>query len=330
MTFALACAALLIEAAIGYPGWLLRTIGHPVIWIGGLIGALDRRLNDERLNDESLGEAQRRRRGFLALALLIGIPLLCAAALHFAALALLPALAAWLLLALLAASLPAQRSLDRHVAAVAEGLERDLEAGRGAVSHIVGRDVQALDEAGVARAAIESLAENFSDGVVAPAVWMGIGGLPGGVFYKAVNTADSMIGHRTPRHQAFGFAAARLDDLVNLPASRLSAGLILAAACLTPGASPRGAWRALRRDARHHRSPNAGWPEAAMAGALGLALAGPRRYKGVLVEDRYMGEGGRREVTAADIRAALRLYRRAAALLILLTALLAAAVIVPG
>ena len=181
---------------------------------------------------------------------------------------------------------------------------------------IVGRDPDRLDEAGVSRAAIESLAENFSDGVVAPAFWLAIGGLPAAAAYKAVNTADSMIGHRSERHQAFGWAAARFDDLINLPASRLSALLIVAGACFMSGASPQNAWRAVLRDAGKHRSPNAGWPEAAMAGALGLSLAGPRHYGGVLVDDAEMGAGGRREANAADIRRALALYRAADAMLV--------------
>jgi adenosylcobinamide-phosphate synthase len=172
---------------------------------------------------------------------------------------------------------------------------------------IVGRNPEHLDAAGVARAAIESLAENFSDGVVAPAFWLMVGGLPWGVCYKAVNTADSMIGHRTPRYAEFGWAAARLDDLVNLPASRLSA-LFLVLAAGAVGESPLGAMRAVWRDAGRHRSPNAGWPEAAMAGALGLRLAGPRVYGETLVEDAFMGTG-RREAAAADIRRGLRLYR---------------------
>ena len=205
----------------------------------------------------------------------------------------------------LASTLIAQRSLHEHVAGVADALEKTgAEGGRQAVAHIVGRDTEALDEAGVARAAIESLAENFSDGVVAPVLWMLIAGLPGAAVYKAINTADSMIGHRTARYQAFGWAAARLDDLVNLPASRLSALLIIAAAAVTKSASASAAWRAVRRDARRHRSPNAGYPEAAMAGALGLALAGPRNYGGVRVDDALMGDG-RAPPTASDIRAAL-------------------------
>jgi adenosylcobinamide-phosphate synthase len=217
--------------------------------------------------------------------------------------------------------------LHEHVADVADALEKTgAEGGREAVSHIVGRDTAVLDEAGVARAAIESLAENFSDGVVAPVFWMLIAGLPGAAVYKAINTADSMIGHRTPRYQAFGWSAARLDDLVNLPASRLSALLIIAAAAVTKSASAAAAWQSVRRDARHHRSPNAGYPEAAMAGALGLALAGPRDYGGVHVDDALMGDG-RRAADANDIRAALGLYRRADGILIAFVAMLAIALI---
>jgi adenosylcobinamide-phosphate synthase len=238
---------------------------------------------------------------------------------------------------LLASTLVAQRSLHRHVADVASALEKDVASalekdnvafGRDTVSHIVGRDTAGLDAAGIARAAIESLAENFSDAIVAPVIWMVIGGLPGAALYKAINTADSMIGHRTPRHTAFGWAAARLDDLVNLPASRLSALLLVVAASLSNGASAAAAWRAVRRDAGHHRSPNAGYPEAAMAGALGLSLAGPRAYAGVLVKDAMMGDGGR-DANAADIRRALALYRTADAILIALLAVAAVLLIAP-
>lgn len=230
--------------------------------------------------------------------------------------------------ALVGSTFIAQRSLHEHVLRVASSLEQEgLQGGREAVSRIVGRDPATLDEAGVARAAIESLAENFSDGVVAPVFWLALGGLAGGAAYKAINTADSMIGHRTPRYAAFGWAAARLDDVVNLPASRLSALLIIAAAATMPGASASNAWRAVRRDAARHRSPNAGYPEAAVAGALGLLLAGPRVYGGVQVDDTFMGEG-RRHANIVDIRAALALYRRADAILIGVVALLAAAFIV--
>ena len=176
--------------------------------------------------------------------------------------------------------------------------------------------------------AIESLSENFSDAIVAPIFWMVIGGLPGAALYKAINTADSMIGHRTPRYAAFGWAAARLDDLVNLPASRLSALLLIAAAALSEDASADAAWRAVRRDAANHRSPNAGYPEAAVAGALRLSLAGPRAYGGVQVDDAVMGDG-RREADAADIRRALALYRIADAILIALLAVVTALLIAP-
>ncbi|MCJ2036824.1 adenosylcobinamide-phosphate synthase CbiB [Methylobacterium sp. J-068] len=299
--------ALAVEAAAGYPDRLYRALGHPVTWIGALIGSLDRRLNR--------GTGPRRRiagvAGLLVLLGLVGGIALALTALAAAA----GALPAFLILALLSASLPAQRSLHAHVARVAAALRRDgLPGGRVAVSMIVGRDPESLDEAGICRAAIESLSENFSDGIVAPAFWIGAGGLPGGALYKAINTADSMIGHRTPRHEAYGWAAARLDDLVNLPASRLTALLIVAAAALHAGASPGAAWRAVRRDARHHRSPNAGWPEAAMAGALGLRLAGPRTYGATRVEDGWMGDG-RAEATPADVERALALYRTACGLL---------------
>jgi adenosylcobinamide-phosphate synthase len=301
LSFQLAFAALVIEAIAGYPGSLYRAIGHPVTWMGAWLSWLDRCLNRPMLAFRA-----RRARGVLALALLL-LPVGL-----IATLLTLVAPSGWigfLLLALLAAGLPAQRSLDDHVRAVADALEREgLTGGRRAVSMIVGRNPQALDEAGVARAAIESLAENFSDGVVAPLFWIAIGGFPGGALYKAINTADSMIGHKNDRYLAFGWAAARLDDLVNLPASRLAALWLVLAAAVLPDASAPAAIRAVRRDAGRHRSPNAGWPEAAMAGALGLKLAGPRVYGEAMAEDVFVGEG-RYEACAADIRSALRLYR---------------------
>ncbi len=216
----------------------------------------------------------------------------------------------------------AQRSLYDHVAAVARALEaQGLEGGRKAVAMIVGRDVAALDVAGVSRAAVESLAENFSDGVVAPAFWTAVFGLTGGTLYKAANTADSMIGHKSERYRNFGWAAARFDDLVNLPASRLAALWLALAAAVSPGADCAGAIRAVRRDAKNHRSPNAGWPEAAMAGALDFKLAGPRIYGGELVADAFMGDG-RAELDAQDIRCALALYRRACAAQMIFLAML--------
>jgi adenosylcobinamide-phosphate synthase len=309
--------ALLIEAAFGYPDWLFRQIGHPVVWIGGVISRLDKRLNDPRLPS-----AARRMRGVLALLLLLGLVLLSASALALALPLLIGAGGSLIILALLTSSLIAQRSLHAHVVAVAEGLERGgLAAGRAAVSRIVGRNPAHLDQAGVCRAAIESLAENFSDGVVGPVFWGALFGLPGAAAYKAANTADSMIGHRTARHEAFGWAAARFDDVINLPASRLAALCILIAAACT-GADWRAGLAAVRRDARHHRSPNAGWPEAAMAGALGLRLAGPRVYGQTLVADGWMGNG-RAEVTPADLHRALHLYRVACAVELVALALAA-------
>ncbi len=322
MAVTLAFLALLIEAIVGYPDWLLRAIGHPVTWIGRLIAVLDC-----MLNRDDMSHAGRRTAGIIALLVVVGVAAGAALALERSLLVLPFGLAA---AAIVASTLIAQRSLHDHVARVATALEQDgVAAGRKAVSRIVGRDTGALDEAGVARAAIESLAENFSDGVVAPLFWLAAAGLAGGAAYKAVNTADSMIGHRTPRHAAFGWAAARVDDLLNLPASRLAALLIVAAAAVSPGSSARDAWRALIRDAPRHRSPNAGYPEAAMAGALGLALAGPRVYGGVPLDDAIMGSG-RRAATAADIRAALLVYRRADAMLIAMTGLLALLITATG
>ncbi|CDZ62776.1 adenosylcobinamide-phosphate synthase CbiB [Neorhizobium galegae] len=314
--FLLAFFALITERIVGYPDWLFRRIGHPVTWIGALISRLDR-----DLNRESDDFSARKRKGVFALLALLGITILLGLVIEYdlRMISLGP-----ILLVVIAASLPAQKSLETHVEAVATALQYGgLDAGRKAVSKIVGRDPEKLDEAAVCRAAIESLAENFSDGVVAPAFWMGIGGLAGGVGYKAANTADSMIGHKLPRYEAFGWAAARFDDLINLPASRLSALLFVVAAGFIDHASPGNAIRAIRRDARHHRSPNAGWPEAAMAGALGIALAGPRSYGGRMIEARFMGEGGRSELTYDDIRRALKLARIADALLIGLFGLLA-------
>jgi len=304
---------MLVELCVGYPATLHRAIGHPVTWMGRLIAWLDRALNRETATPQA-----RRAAGVAAVLILLAI----VGALAFLVQSALLRLPFGILAAALVAStLVAQRSLHRHVADVAAALETGgVAAGRQAVAHIVGRDTEKLDAAGVARAAIESLAENFSDAIVAPVFWMAIGGLPGAALYEAINTADSMIGHRTPRHQAFGWAAARLDDLVNLPASRLSALLLVAAAALS-GNGAGAAWRAVRRDAGKHRSPNAGYPEAAMAGALGLSLAGPRVYGGALVDDAFMGDG-RREAEAADIRRALALYRTADAVLIVLLGVL--------
>ena len=297
----IAAAALLFEALFGYPQALYRAIGHPVTWIGALITLLDKTLNRPQWSF-----VMRRASGVLALLLLLG---LTGGLTLFAEHYLIQTQEGVVLAILLAATLPAQRSLNDHVLAVANALDNGgIAAGRTSVGMIVGRNTAVLDEAGISRAAIESLAENFSDGVVAPIFWTAMFSLTGGVLYKAANTADSMIGHKSEKYHAFGWAAARFDDLVNLPASRISAVLIILAAAPIPGCSAWNAIKAVRRDAPHHRSPNAGWPEAAMAGALGLKIAGPRLYGTEMVEDAYMGDG-RREANTKDIRRALRVYR---------------------
>jgi adenosylcobinamide-phosphate synthase len=296
-----ALAALMLDAAGGWPGALYRRIGHPV----GLFAAMIER-GAAWGNRPHQSFAWRRAAGIVTiLALLAVTATLCWLA-HAALVDLLGGWA-WIALALLAWPALAQRSLHDHVRPVADALDRgDLPAARQAAGMIVGRDTAALDEAGVARAAIESLAESFCDGVAAPLFWLLTFGLPGVWCYKAINTADSLIGHREPQWRAFGWAAARIDDGANLAPARLG-GVIL---CL---AGP-GGWRVMARDHGRHASPNAGWTEAAMAGALNLRLAGPIAYDGVVADKPWIGSG-RVEANAADIRRALRLYRRACLIL---------------
>lgn len=298
--------ALALDAVVGDPRWLYRAVPHPVALMGRLIEA-----GDARLNDPAAPRRARLAWGAALSAALVG----GAAILGWGVergLAGLPG--GWTIEAVLASTLIAGRGLFDHVRAVADALERDLGAARAAVAHIVGRDPNALDPAGVARAAAESAAENFADGVVAPVVWFALFGLGGLAAYKALNTLDSMIGHRTTRHEAFGKAAARADDVANWLPARLAGLLIVVAAAVLPEANGARAWRAMGRDARRHRSPNAGWPEAALAGALDLALAGPRRYGGETVADAWMGTG-RADLDAADLRRVLRLYAGAWAVL---------------
>lgn len=310
-------AALIVDRVIGDPDWLWRRISHPVVIFGHAIGFADRRFN--RSSDPG---ATRRRKGLLAM-----IALLLAAAVCGWGLARLfggLGVAGTVLEVLVVAVFLAQKSLADHVRAVAVGLrENGLAGGRKAVSMIVGRDPEALDQAGISRAAIESLAENFSDGIVAPALWYALLGLPGLLAYKMLNTADSMIGHLNERHRDFGRAAAKLDDAANWPAARLSALLIAAGAGLARGRTPmRRAAELAITDSGLHRSPNAGWPEAAMAGALGLALAGPRQYGGEMVMEASLNAPGRKDAGAGDIQAALAVYRRACDCLALLTLVL--------
>ena len=220
----------------------------------------------------------------------------------------------WIIEALLATTLIAQHSMQHHVSAVARGLSSSLTEGRKAVSKIVGRDPNQLDESAISRAALESLAENTSDGIVAPALWFSLFGLPGIAIYKAVNTADSMIGHKSERYLHFGWAAARFDDLVNLPASRLSGLLFAAAAAWNDRQRGKAALQAMWRDASKHQSPNAGWPESALAASLDVKFGGPRRYDGELVNLPWMGEG-REHLTRDDISKGLRLYGTAMTML---------------
>ena len=294
--------ALVLDAAIGWPEPLYQRIGHPVTWCGALISALEARCNQ--------GGAYRRRLGGLATALLVIL-------LTIALAGLLQRHAGLWITAILAWPLIAARSLHQHVAAVARPLGADdIRAARGAVAMIVGRDPEALDTPGIARAALESLAENASDGIIAPLFWGALFGLPGIAGYKAINTLDSMLGHRSPRYLAFGWAAARIDDIANLIPARLTAVLFALAA-----ADKRAARHTAWRDAGHHRSPNGGWPEAAMAGALGLRLSGPRIYGNETAHEPWINAAGR-DPGAEDIFAGLALYRR---MLFLAAALLAAA-----
>jgi adenosylcobinamide-phosphate synthase len=290
--------ALALDACFGDPKRLWDRVPHPAVLMGRAVARLE-----ARWLDPATPAAVQAQRGRALSLLVIGASVLVAVAVQELCIRL-PL--GGLLLGLATSTLLAARGLHDHVAAVAAGLEQSLEEGRRAVAHIVGRDSTSLDAHAVARAAIESAAENFADGVVAPLFWGVLLGLPGMAAYKAVNTLDSMIGHRSPRYVHFGRFAARLDDVANWLPARLSALLILAAAAFLPGASPAAGWRALWRDASRHRSPNAGWPEAATAGALGLSLAGPRRYGGELVDDAWMGDG-RAAATVTDVRRALRL-----------------------
>ncbi len=304
--FALAFAytltiAFLLDALFGDPKWIYDRVPHPVALIGRIIERFD-----QSLNDPAAGELTRKNFGALTvIAVVSGCAFL--GWLIGWGIRELPVVGNWIIEAVVVSSLLAFRDLYNYVFRVAVGLEEGLESGRTAVKHIVGRDPDGLDEPGVARATIESAAENFSDGFVAPVFFYVLFGLPGIFAYKAINTLDSMIGYKSDKHRAFGWAAARLDDVANWPAARLSGLAFIVASFFIQDACAEKAFQAMMRDARNHRSPNAGWPEAALAGALGLALAGPRIYGGRHVDDAWMGDG-RKDANASDIRRALRLY----------------------
>ncbi len=300
MSAALLIPALLLDAALGEPRWLWDRLPHPAVLMGRAVGWLDLRLNEG---------GDRRAKGVLAVLVLVvgaaAIGALIAAVPDFG-----------MLEVLAAAILLAQRSLVDHVQAVGDALRLSLAEGRRMVARIVGRDTGGLDGPGVARAAIESAAENLSDGVVAPVFWFLIGGLPGMLVYKVVNTADSMIGHRTPRHEAFGWAAARLDDVLNWIPARVTAALIALA---------HGYWdaRPILRDGPLHRSPNAGWPEAAMAVVLDVALSGPRSYHGVTKDYPWVWPEGRRDPGPDAVEGAVAALWRTWALMLAVVAVVA-------
>lgn len=312
--FTAAALALLIERLFGYPKQLYDRISHPVEWIGTILAKL------ETLLYEPEAEAlQARLRGLAALLVLLFIVVLPAVLIGSF---LSTFKFGWIIEALLATALIAQHSLYEHVSAVGRGLDTSLIEGRKAVAKIVGRDPAALDESGVVKGALESLAENTSDGIVAPLFWYVLLGLPGIVAYKAINTADSMIGHKSERYIYFGWAAARLDDFINLPASRMTGLLFVSAAAWNDSERGKLAMQAMWRDASKHQSPNAGWPESALAASLGVKFGGPRSYAGTRVDLPWMGEG-REVLNRDDIRKGLRLYGTAMTFLFFLLALCA-------
>ena len=279
--------AMLLDAVLGEPKWLWDRVPHPAVLMGQGISWLETRLNTGK---------DRRAKGILLIVLLVAAALVAGAVLS----AFGP-----LVEIVIGAILIAQRSLADHVSDVARALRLSLGDGRIMVARIVGRDVKTLDQSGVARGAIESAAENLSDGVIAPVFWFALLGLPGLLAYKIINTADSMVGYKNDRYEEFGWASARLDDLVNWPAARLTA-ILIALVHLRPNAMG-----VAQRDAGLHRSPNAGWPEAAMASVLGISLSGPRSYDGTLRDEPYVNPEGRHSVGPDDIDASVTVLWKA-------------------
>ncbi|MBU2992580.1 adenosylcobinamide-phosphate synthase CbiB [Octadecabacter sp. 1_MG-2023] len=291
--------AMVLDAILGEPKWLWDHFPHPAVLMGRCVSALDQKLNDRT-----------RQKGIAAVLVL----LIAALAIGY----LLQSLPGIWVEVVLGAILLAQRSLVDHVKAVADALRLSVDDGRSAVAMIVGRDVRDMDEPAIARSAIESAAENLSDGVIAPVFWFAVAGLPGLLAYKIINTADSMIGYRTEKYEAFGWAAARLDDVLNWIPARITALLLWAVAPNRP------TWAAIRRDAALHRSPNAGWPEAAIAPALGVSLSGPRSYEGVIQDFPWVNPVGSKDAGADDIDGAIALLWKAWALALLVIAVIAA------
>ncbi|MCB1422305.1 MAG: cobalamin biosynthesis protein [Nitratireductor sp.] len=305
-TLLILLVALAADWKFGEPSWLWSRLPHPVVLFGRAIGWLD-----NNFNLESDDDGARYRKGAVGISALIITSVLAGLLLHgfFRPLGIIGmALEGFIVFALIA-----QKSLIDHVAAVADGLTNGgITGGRAAVAKIVGRDPETLDRSGVSRAAIESLAENYSDGVVAPAFWYAVFGLPGLIAYKMINTADSMIGYRNERYEHFGKVAAQIDDLANWLPARLTAGIVALAALIRRGVnSARKSIFTAVSDAGLHRSPNAGWPEAAVAGACNFALGGPRIYASGPVAQAYINASGKRDLDAGDIRAAISLINAA-------------------
>jgi adenosylcobinamide-phosphate synthase len=320
MSFIAAALALLIENLVGYPRALQDRFRHPVQWIGDLISYYDRLLNT-KTDDPVNGRTE----GVIALSIVILAAAVPAVLLQWL---MMKIPYGWVGIAILATPLLAQKSMRDHVEAVRQALGLSLASGRNEVAKIVGRDPSTLDESGVSKAALESLAENTSDGIVAPAFWLAVAGLPGIAIYKVINTADSMIGHRNETYQHFGWAAAKLDDLVNLPASRLTALLFAGITWVQDRVAGKRAWDVTWRDAPKHNSPNAGWPEAAMAGALDFKFGGPRNYDGEILDLPYMGEG-RSEFKREDIATGLQLFDKTVLVLAGLFALIGIVISTP-
>ncbi len=310
----IAFLALGVERLIGYPDWLYKIIRHPVVWMGGIISLFDKLFNRE---DRSF-EARKLSGAFCLLALLVVVFVVTMPLMLF----LRSISGGFLIEAFLATSLLAQKSLGAHVQDVFDRLGASLDEGRQSVSHIVGRNPDELSKSDISKAAIESLAENTSDGIIAPLFYLALFGLPGAVLYKAINTADSMIGHRSSKYAAFGWASARLDDIINYIPARLTGLSFAGAAIYRRNTSMKHALKAMNRDARQHVSPNAGWPEAAMAGALGIVLGGLRSYGEKQIQLATMGSG-RENLTRSDIESALKLYWESLTLWLIFTGFLA-------
>ncbi len=292
--------ALLLDWLIGDMRWFFKHVPHPVVLIGKLISFFERKLNRTDRSSVNLSV-----RGAVVTFVTVGLSALVGYGFHqvFQLYAY-----GWVAEIILVAILLAQRSLAAHVATIGKALKnKDEGAARDELRHIVSRDPKKLDVHGVARSALESLAENFSDAVVAPAHWYILLGLPGLCAYKAVNTLDSMIGYRTKRYEWFGMIAAKLDDAVNWPAARLSGLIFVIGACFAPEGNPVAAFKVMMRDASKHASPNAGWPEGAMAGAFDMALGGPRSYPGGLSETVWIGDG-RARLVGRDVMRGVTLF----------------------